>query len=315
MPYTEQKSTELFQYLPPLTKKPDFDVFWEETLRQTEKNPLEPRRTRIDHPCGALVYEASYNGFDDTRILGWLLLPLKAQTEKVPCLIHYHGFTGNRGYPSDFMHWIAAGCAVLSVDCREQTGMTGTRKSYSGASAQNVMTNGIWDPNDYYLRALYMDCKRAVDFVLSFEEIDETRIVLEGGSQGGALVSAVSALDHRPVMALADVPSNSDIVRRIEGSHGSFSSVIPLLKQYPDTVDQIFGTLSYFDTMNLADRIRCRTYASVGLMDPVCPARCYFATYNRITAPKQIEIYPFAGHEGGMGLQTERKLRFLQEHL
>lgn len=193
--------------------------------------------------------------------------------------------------------------------------MTGSRKAYRGASSQSVVTHGIWSKEDYYFRAVYMDCRRAVDFVLSFDEIDGTKIILEGASQGGALVTAVSALDERPVIAMADVPGNSDIVRRVEGNYGSFGAVIPLLKQYPDQTDRIFETLSYFDTMNMADKIQCSTYASVGLMDPVCPAECYYATYNRIKAQKKIEIYPFAGHEGGGSLHTERKLRFLQENL
>ena len=40
----------------------------------------------------------SYNGFDETRIHGWLILPVFLKQERYPCLIHYHGFTGDRGY-------------------------------------------------------------------------------------------------------------------------------------------------------------------------------------------------------------------------
>jgi cephalosporin-C deacetylase len=65
----------------------------------------------------------------------------------------------------------------------------------------------------------------------------------------------------------------------------------------------------------MADKIRCKVLACVGLKDNVCPAECYFATYNRITSPKAVRIYPFNGHEGGGAFHHEIKLQFLRENL
>lgn len=71
-------------------------------------------------------------------------------------------------------------------------------------------------------------------------------------------------------------------------------------------------TLSYFDTMNHAEHITCPVYASVALKDNICPAECFFAAYNRITAPKQITIYPFNGHDGARHIHWQKKLEYLQ---
>lgn len=38
----------------------------------------------------------------------------------------------------------------------------------------------------------------------------------------------------------------------------------------------------------------------------------FFAAYNRIKAEKQIEIYPFCGHENAYSIQMEKKMVFLQ---
>lgn len=313
MGYVDETSKELYGYLPELTRRPDFAQFWEKTKERARGVPLRPGMSRYDFPCAPKVWEISFSGFDTTRIHGWYLEP--AEGEKFPCLIHFHGFTGSRGYPADYMQWLAMGVAVLAVDCREQGGVTGSDATFTHGYFQNVNCKGILDPNEYYYRAVYMDCLKAIDFACAQPHVDQSRIILEGGSQGGALTMAVAALDERPFLAMADVPSNSDITRRVEGAYGSFASVTEFLKTYPDATDRALETLSYFDTMNMAEWITCPVLASVGLKDTTCPAKLYFATYNRIRSPKRIEIYPFNAHDGGRGAHNEKKLRFLAEHL
>lgn len=314
MGYIQSQTQALEAYLPPLTKEADFDVFWEETLRITRENPLKPTREETACPLGnTRVYDISYNGFDDTPIHGWLLLPAADSGKPLPCLIRYHGFSGNRGFPWDFSHWILSGMAVLSIDCREQGGLTGNRADYSGGMSTSVACKGIQFKEEYYYRAVYMDCLRAIDFALTCAEVDPARIVLEGGSQGGALGMAVAALDDRPAAALVDVPSSSNLSERVINGYGSYLAVRNYLKIYPDQTDAALRTLSYFDTMNMAERITCPVLASVALLDDVCPAKCYFATYNRILAKKRVIVYPFNGHEGGGSRQTGEKLAFLKE--
>ncbi len=314
MSYIEDASKELFDYYPPLTKRGDFDKFWQYTISEARKTPLCPEKKLYNYPGSYVdVFDISFNGFDETRIHGWYIVPKFGRDDKMPCIIHYHGFCGNRGRPADFMQWAMLGVAVLSVDCRGQNGDTGDAAKYSHGNTQSVICKGVLNKEEYYFRAVYMDCLKAIDFACIQDEVDVNRIIVEGGSQGGALATAMAALDDRVYMALCDVPSNSNIEERIKGSHGSFSSVTDYLKVHSDKVDRVFETLSYFDTMNMADRIKCRVLASVGLKDNVCPAKCYFATYNRIKGEKDVKIYPFNGHEGGGAIHNEIKLRLVDD--
>lgn len=316
MEYVEKFKKELLEYCPPLTRSDDFEEFWTKTLEQAKNVHLNPLIERYDYPSPYVkVFDISYNGFDDTRVHGWFIVPDFIKGDKYPCLIHYHGYGGNRGTPANFMQWVTMGVAVLSIDCREQCGKTGNSAKYSSGSEQSVACKGILDKNEYYYRAVYMDCVKAIDFAYAQPEVDTNRIIIEGGSQGGALGMAVSALDDRPWLAMVDVPSNSDIVSRVEGSHGAFSCVTNYLKAFPGNIGKAFYTLSYFDTMNLADRISCKVLASVGLKDNTCPALMYFATYNRIQSEKEIYLYPFSGHEGGGSTHQEIKLRFLWDYM
>lgn len=306
---------ELYSYLPPQTRKADFDDFWKDTLAVTKNVPLKAELQTFDYPSPYVkVYELSYNGFDDTRIYGWYMVPTFVQKDKYPCIINYHGFGGSRGMPSDFMTWIMMGMAVISVDCRDQSGKTGNSARYSSGMVSNVVSKGILDKNEFYYRAVYMDCIKALDFANTRPELDSEKIVINGGSQGGALGMAVCSLDSRPWLAMVDVPSNSNLEARVEGAFGSYSSVTEYLKIYPQQIEKVYETLSYFDTMNMAQNIKCRVFASVALKDTICPAKCYFASYNRITAPKEIRIYPFNGHEGGHVIHMEEKLKFLRNN-
>jgi cephalosporin-C deacetylase len=324
MSYPDDQVADLRTFMPPLTRKPDFFTFWEKTIARAKAVPLNAERITVPYPIGSItVCDIQYCGFDTTPIHGWLIFPDKPDAVRrrttsgcrYPCLIHYHGFNGSRGLPCDHTVWTSMGMAVLSIDCRDQTGSTGNHAATYGGSTQSVVCRGILDKDNYYFRHVYMDCLKAIDFATAQPEIDPSRIVIEGGSQGGALGMAVCSLDERPWIAMVDVPSNSLLEERVINAWGSFSSVTEYLRLHPHLTDQAFDTLSYFDTMNMAERIRCPLLASVGGNDQTCPARCYFASYNRMTSPKEIYYYPFNGHEGGRNHHLEKKLAFLARHL
>lgn len=315
MGFLEEKTKELYSYLPPLTKKSDFEDFWAATIAQTNKVSLNAEFQLINYPSSyCKVFELQYNGFDETRIHGLYIVPTFIKKEKYPCLINYHGFTANCGQPSDFMAWVMMGMAVISVDCREQGGRTGNSAVYTSGMTSNVACKGVLDKNEYYYRAVYMDCLKVLDLAEDIPEIDKEKLVIHGVSQGGALGMAVCSLDNRPWLAMLDVPSCSNIEARIEGENGSFSSVTEYLRRHPFHIEKVYETLSYFDTMNMAEKISCKILAAVALKDTICPAKHYFASYNRIAAPKDIRIYPFNGHEGGHNVHMEEKLKFLKEN-
>ncbi len=342
MEFITEKEKSLQEYLPELTKEPDFDTFWTDTLTEAREHPLNFHCRPVSYPAKYLkLYDIDYEGMDGTMIHGWYMEPNFTQeaadnsvpetfhssntpsdapldmpsdkSGKFPCLVNFHGFSGDRGQPHDFFLWVMAGMAVLTVDCREQGGSTGSSYAYSSTGIiNNVTTKGLMDPKEYYYRYAYTDCLRALDVACQIPSVDKDRLVVHGISQGGGIGTAVCALDHRPCAALLDVPSCADLPKRVWGEYGAFSAVADYLRKYPFRIEQAMKTLSYFDTMNHAEHITCPVYASVALKDNICPAECFFAAYNRITAPKQITIYPFNGHDGARHIHWQKKLEYLQ---
>ena len=115
------------------------------------------------------------------------------------------------------------------------------------------------------------------------------------------------------MLALADIPFLCDYRRSIGITPaGPYPEIVGFLKAFPHLFEQVIRTLSYFDCLNLAPWITCRTVVSNSLWDDICPPSSIYGVYNHITAEKQIEVYPFHKHEVAYE-HHELKFRLLAE--
>jgi cephalosporin-C deacetylase len=123
-----------------------------------------------------------------------------------------------------------------------------------------------------------------------------------------------AAMNPRVALCIANVPSFCWWERRVETGTACASTIADYIRRYPHTVETVFRTLSYYDVLHFADRIRCPFLGSCGLKDTLTPPDCVFAGLNKVTAEKQIEVYPFGGHEA-QGFHVEKELKWLREKL
>jgi len=174
--------------------------------------------------------------------------------------------------------------------------------------------NQIEDPEMYIYRGAYMDCIRAIDFLFEQKEVDQTRVAVAGGSQGGALSIATAALDNERIMACApDVPFLSDFKDYFVIAPWPGGEVFNYIKDHPDFSEEaMYKTLSYIDIKNLAQDIKAPVFMGIGILDMVCPPHINFAAYNQVTTKKSYVAYPNAGH----GLPAEHyavKMQWLKK--
>ncbi|WP_099159496.1 acetylxylan esterase [Virgibacillus ndiopensis] len=315
MQYIKESIKEFESYISKPTKKPDHDSFWKRTFQEARKNPLHEKLEEIDYPIKQIqVYELSYSGFDDTPIKAFYILP-KKHDQKLPCLIFFHGYMGNKNSISKYMKWLIQGYAVIAVDCRGQ-GRSGDYSHYSSDGMGSWVVKGILNKDEYYYRKVYTDGVRAVDFACSRPEIDAERIGIMGASMGGGITLAVAALDDRPKLAIADMPNMCDIPLTMEQKfEGSLTIVENFLHRYPEHIELVYDNLTYFDNLNLSKNITCKTRFSVGLKDLICPPKPIFGVYNQLKAPKSMEIYPFAGHDMEIIEHIDKTIKFVNENL
>ena len=297
MPQIDLPIAQLRGYRPEPTAQPDLDAFWQQTLAEAAQAPLNAKVEKFDYPVDDLdVYQVFFDGWRGARVSAWFLSRTGARSQ--PTIVFYHGYSGSKGQVYDYLGWALQGYAVISVDVRGQSGDSSDREDYEGGAVKGWMTKGIQSPETYYYRGVYVDCVRALDFATSRPEVNPDRIGITGVSQGGGISLAVAALDRRPKLAMPEVPYLCHYRRALEVTdRDPYQEIALYCHRYPDREEQAFKTLSYFDNLNLADRIRCPVLVSVGLQDLITPPSTIFATYNRISAEKEIRVYPYGGHE------------------
>jgi cephalosporin-C deacetylase len=305
---------ELLVYNPPLTREPDLDAFWSATLAESAQAPLNADVRLTDYPAvGARVYEVMYDGWRGARICGWYIVP--DRPGPYPALVQYHGYSGWKQDAHHYLMWALQGYAIFAVDVRGQSGNSSDPADYPGGHVTGWMTMGILDPASYFYRGVYMDCVRAIDFVASREEVDASRLGVMGMSQGGGLTLAAAALDSRPILAMPEMPYLCHYKRAVDMAvRNPYLEISEYIRRWPNRDAQVWRTLSYFDNLNLADRITCPVLMDVGLQDDICPPSTVYATYNRITARKEMRVYRYSNHEV-VEAHWEPKLRWAHHYL
>ena len=291
----------------PQTCEPDFDLFWERILARSKRQPLEPEVAPMDYPVPEVrVQNVSFAAFDGGRIAGWLITPANGD-EPRPTLVFFHGYSGSKGKVFNYLEWILQGFTILTFDVRGQGGDSTDFAEYPSGRCSGWMTSGILDPNAYYFTRAYADTVRALDFAVARPEVDADHIGVTGCSQGGGLALAACALDDRPRLCLSEVPGFCHFKRTLELTREApWTDLITFFQRRPKDVDQALRTLSYVELNNLADRIQCPTLISAGLLDMLCPPSTIFTVFNRISAEeKQIDAFPFNGHEGALNRETQ----------
>ncbi len=307
----------LKEYKPKLTKEPDFEEFWDNSLKKLAKVPLKFELSPYDYPVkGVKVYRVSYLGFENANIEGWLAIPEGEGLR--PGIVLYHGYNwASEGMTYEVVNWALNGYVAMNMLVRGQQGNSVDNIVSSTGFASGWMSKGILNPEEYYYRAVYLDAVRALEVFASMPEVDKTRIGVMGGSQGGGLSLAAAAFSDIPKVAVADYPYLSNFERAVDiAPQGPYQEIVQYLRRNarPEIETQVKKTLSYFDIMNLASRIKCRTWVSVGLVDEITPPSTIFATYNHLTCPKEIAVYKYFGHEN-IPVAIETKLRLLMDEL
>jgi cephalosporin-C deacetylase len=307
MPSIDLPLDQLRQYKPPLYREADFEPFWDATVAEALKQPINAELIPYDlHTKNVICYAVRFDGFraaggsqqqQGGRIAGWYVRPEAAG--KFPGVCHYHGYGGRGPRPLDMLALASQGICVLSMDCRGQNGQSQDAAAYPDGHGLGWMTQGVRHPKTYYYRHVYADALRALELLAHRDEVDASRLAVTGFSQGGALSLAVAALSDRPILCLPDAPFLCDFRRAIDIALGGPYPEIPaFLKAHPHLYEETIRTLSYVDNVNLAPWVTCRTIVSNCLWDDVCPPSTVFAAYHHLgTAEKRIDVYPFHKHE------------------
>ncbi len=319
MPFFDLPLDELQRYHPDIPEPTDFDAFWDATLSEARQYPLNATFTPVDYGLKTLdTYDVTFSGYGGQPIKGWLILPANTTTP-LPAILEFIGYGGGRATPLNWLGWASAGYAFMVMDTRGQgsswqRGDTPDIHASGNPMYPGFMTQGVLNPHDYYYRRLFTDCVRAVEALMTHPMVDGERIAVTGGSQGGGMTIATSALMPTVKIAMPDVPFLCHMRRAIEiTAEYPYQEIVAYLRVHRHLVDTVLNTLNYFDGVHFAKRIRARVLCSVALMDGICPPSTVYAAYNAIQTQKEMVVYPYNNHEGGGADHTLKKMQFVRD--
>ncbi len=293
-------------------KKPsDFDEFWGDALKQASRIPLEPEtlpdplRTSDD----VETFQVFYNSLDNVRIAAWYCLP-RNRRGKLPGLLIVPGYQSDPPIPKE---WARRGYAALSVAPRGKV----RSKSQFNPGYPNLLTHNITDRHTYSYRGFYVDAWRGVDYLMSRNEVDSTRLGVTGSSQGGGLTITTSAMRREIKAAAAGAPYLCGYMDAVALTRTyPYEEINDYLRLHPDSRAEVEETLAYFDGISFADRIACPIIVHIGLQDNVCPPETGYALFNAIGS-KDKRLYTYDGHAHDAGSYRHNAVieEFLKKHL
>lgn len=290
----------------------DFDAFWKEAVTSLDKVAPVPslhlERTlhgkEIDRyntaaaalpenydPQGARfddveIYRVSFPSVNGRTIEGWFTKPVGAGP--FPALLVLPG-AGNNPRPAPVEH-ARHGYAALDIQVHGNP--------VDAAHYDALPPDDALDVRERLHYQVYLNALQGARVLRHLPGVDETKIAVVGGSQGGRLSLVVAALD--PGIKAA-VPAITHFAYRpwawwvsrqnksCQPGDGGFRG-----ENLPE--DMVLSD-EYLDVVNFARRVRCPVLMNLGLSDPISPATSVYAAYRQIPGEKQLVILPNTGHD------------------
>ena len=318
MPCVDMPLEKLKTYMGTNPCPADFDKYWDDAL--AEMNAVDPNPEFIESDFTAKdleCYDLFFTGTKNARIHAKFIKPRNIDGA-IPAVLHFHGLSGAFFEWSSLIQYAYQGYVVAAMDSRGQGGLSDDAGGYTGTSYSTPFMRGLaGDKHNMYQRELFLDTAMIAKIVMNLPYVDETRVGVTGGSQGGGLSVACAALVPEIKKCAPVYPYLSDYKRvwDMDLDKGAYEGIKYFFRsQDPrhERENEIWEKLGYIDTQNLAKRIKAEVLMATGLRDTTCPPSTQFAMYNKLTCKKNVLIYPDFGHES-LYTHSDKIFEFLSD--
>ena len=304
MPVFEMPLEKLKTYQGCSPRPDDFDQFWADSMADMEQTGLDYTLTPADFTApGVECFDLWFTGVKGAKIHCKFLKPVNVEG-RIPGIAVFHGYMHHSGEWFERLPLVYAGNAVIVMECRGQGGISEDVYSGVGPTIFGHVIRGVRDedPHKLYYRDVFLDAAKTVRILMSMDFVDETRIATHGKSQGGAISLAAASLVPEVKLCAPLYPFLSDFRRVLEMDldQNAYEGFYWLFKKCDPThqhMEEYLYRMGYIDIQNHVPKIRAKVLWQTGLMDNLCPPSTQFAAYNKITAPKDMILYPDHTHE------------------
>lgn len=275
-----------------------FDAYWDSAIRELKSVDPQYKVTRVDSLCTAKRdgYIVEMTSIKNLTIKGYYFVPKEKKT--YAAILNLPGYGYGFEYLDEFRN-VEEDVIELAICVRGH----GISKDAFNTEfpAPGFIGYNICDVDKIGYRQIYMDCIRAVQFLLSRDEVDTSKIGVVGGSQGGGLALMTAGLMPNSVKACAYFdPFPTDLRNHILTRTMIKDEVKSYLKYYNNACDleHALNTFDFLDTSHFAKNITCPTFYATALLDDDCTPRIGFVAYNKIESKKEFKVFPEDSHIG-----------------
>lgn len=309
MPLVDMPVDELFKYQGVSPCPKDIDEYWDAAI--TEMNAVDHNAEFIKKEFPSKVadmYDLYYTGTKNARIHAKVAVP-RNEEEKMPAVLMFHGLSGSSCEWSELLKYASQGYVVAFMDVRGQGGLSEDVGSAMGTTYTTPFTRGLdGDKHGLLMRDVFLDTALLAKIIMELDYVDETRVGVTGGSQGGALCVACACLVPEIKKCALYYPYLSDYKRVYEmdlniGAYEGLKYYFRHFDPMHERFDEIYEKLGYVDIQNIAKRMKAELLMFTGLMDTICPPSTQFAMYNKVESKKDVIFYPEYGHEALKGAE------------
>lgn len=273
----------------------DFMKFWDNTLKQMNKIPMNTEVTVLPEKSTDMVEVSLVKltiGKDGRAMYGYLAKPKDGK--KHPVLFNPPGAGTHRINPiTEYAEQWGYISFTIEIHGNNPEGPDSIFSILKNKNS-NYNTMGAESKETFYYRDVYAGCSRCIDFLCSLPEWDGKNVHVTGGSQGGALSIVATALNKKVTAVAAFYPALCDLKGFAHNRAGGWPKYFTGSKLTAD--DKTMDMLDYYDVVNFARVLTQPGFYSWGWNDDTCSPTSLHAMYNEITAPKVLDITPTSGH-------------------
>ena len=305
-----------FLHLPQFDRSNDFDSFWDKSIDELKIIPLEaqskPSKKHVkDFEC----FDISFKSIFKATIEGRLFIR-SGNSDSYPIIV-FHDYNA-KDYYNNFK--LDPAFSYLFITLRnhqhiEKIDASEKMPAKGEILTPNFLAENIHDKNKYYLKGLYLDALRAIDFLRLNKKINCSSIAVIGRGLGSACAVFAAAYSKRISIISLDAPALCYLSFSQNHSKSDISTEINRGIASQKDKSAVKKNLTYFDSLNFADKISVPFQMIVGLKDSQNPPQAAFALFNHVIADKTAEVYPDSGYETGSGKQWEKAIEFIKENL
>jgi len=305
----------------PYTEMPDgFMDFWKNNIKEASEFPLKYTKEKAEEYCtekiDCYLIKLQLNNRGQA-VYGYLFYPKNAKPGSCPVVLSPPG-AGIKTIKEPLRHKYYAEEGFIRLEF-EIHGLNPTMSEEQFKEISNAfngkengyLTNGLDNKDNYYMKRVYLSCLRCIDLLTSLPEWDGKNVIVQGGSQGGALAMITAGLDKRVTACVVNHPALSDMAGYMAGRTGGYPHFFSTKGM--DTKEKL-ETMSYYDVVNFARLIKADTFMTWGFNDNTCPPTTSYAVYNTLECSKEALITPINEH--WTSEETERgHLEWIKKHL